>query len=377
MPEELKFPLKLTHRKKLDLPDLDFEAGFDECNSGWIAWFVDAVAFLESESADVRWVLGPREDLESTVYPVNDEFGYLHIGSEIYRVELGDGVISPTGIDGEDITYIAEGRLFTLDEDEVLFCRDAYTLKKVWGFDGEFGIHNAIRVADGVVVTQDLEGCHGLDADTGELIWQFRTLDWIERAYPKRWEERLNRPGGVAPEEKEEGPANLLGPIIDGKCIISYDCGLMVARDVRTGEAVWETSLWSYGLNDWMPMVSGMHHRNGRLYFNELQSAGSFGALHCVEVNTGEIVFQQKKPFTPNGCGGTILVDKYIIGGIGEHAAAFDVEAEEYVWEYEHKEGPIFRGGFLSVPGGFMVACDLTQELYWFQSADAAKEVQG
>ncbi|WP_435106827.1 outer membrane protein assembly factor BamB family protein [Arhodomonas sp. AD133] len=363
--------INLTNRKRLEIDGLTMGSVLYECGFNVIAFYRYAVACISRLSGELQWVIGPRDDLESIVYPVDDDVGFVLLDGGIQRVNLANGEMEYAGIGYEVPVLVTPDYLFTLKVDDALRCLNTRTLECIWEFSGQHAGHNDLRVGDGVVVLQDLEAFHGIDIESGDLLWEFRRLSWLESRYADRLDKRRNRPGGVSPSEERRGPPCKLGPVVDGKVFLSYDFGLMVALDVRTGESLWETSLKSPVTAAWLPMARYMCLRDGKLYFNDNQGAfGKSGTLHCLDAETGQIEFQLDEPFTPSGCAGSVMIDKYFVGGSRHHIAAYDVEAREYVWRYEHKEAPIFSSQPVRVPGGFLIASGRTQELIWFQSDD-------
>lgn len=109
--------------------------------------------------------------------------------------------------------------------------------------------------------------------------------------------------------------------------------------------------------------------RGGRLYFNSHQYMGRDSRLSAVDASDGTPVFRHDQPFTPEGCSNPILLDRHFLGGSGQHAAAYDVESQEFVWQYRYpKKARAFTVRPCAVPGGFVTTCGEQNKLLWFES---------
>jgi len=150
--------------------------------------------------------------------------------TEKWKISVGDGVASPTLVDGKIYVYTRE------EGDEILRCLDADTGEEIWrqakparpvsGAAGGFpGPRSTPAVTEGKVVAIGVEGvltCY--DAENGTELWSVTSY-------------RNNVPRFST----SSSPL-----IVDGRCIAQLGGarggGVMAAYDLATGEEVWKYS---------------------------------------------------------------------------------------------------------------------------------------
>lgn len=372
-----QWPVTVDREGGFGVDDLPMSSSVRDTDRVAFLFHKNAVSCIDKVTRARRWILGPDPEIKSSVYWGAGNSGYLYVGSVILGINLESGETYSTKFPERERPLRACGNIIlTHSADKAIRCWDARSEEFLWGYDEEFAMHNASRCGEGVVILQDLEGMHGLEKDTGRVLWRFQNLPWLEASYGELLEERRGRPGGVAPSEAREGPPSILGPVSNGTLIVSYDFGLVAAFDVLTGAPVWEQLLTSPVTGEPLRHARNIAVGGGRVYLNDRQGQGRFSTLHCLNAKTGAVEFQLEEPFTASGCDGALMLGRYFVGGSGHDIAAFDVESRVYVWQYHHKEAPIFGSDPVPVPGGFLFASGKTQELYWFQSAATAEETR-
>lgn len=154
--------------------------------------------------------------------------GHVLVGSAagraLYMLSRRDGGLErtfPAGNSVEAPATVSDGVVYFSDTGGNTF---AYTLegRLLWRHDGSAPILAPPAVGSGVVVVTNVDDLAvALDLSTGELLWQYRAL----RDLTREAELALY----AAPEAL----------LTDGKALLGFSTGALVAVDLETGEEAW------------------------------------------------------------------------------------------------------------------------------------------
>jgi outer membrane protein assembly factor BamB len=242
--------------------------------------------------------------------------GHVLVGSAagraLYMLSRRDGGLVRSFAAGNSVEAqptVADGVVYFSDTGGNTF---AYTLEGqlLWQHDGSAPILASPAVADGLVVITNVDDLAvALDARTGELQWQYRALPDLTR------EAELTL--YAAPEAL----------IADGKALLGFSTGALVAVELETGEEAWRRDVGEGRYPDLVAApVSG-----GTDYY----VAGYFEPLVAIDTATRSVRWRldvggaYRAVLDPNDDGATL----YHPGTDGKLRAVSTLTgAEKWVW---------------------------------------------
>ena len=280
--------------------------------------FVPVTDAMLENPADEDWLTWRR---------TTDSWGYSPL-DQIDRQNVGDlRMVWTRGLatgrqEGTPLVY--DGILYMPQSDDVIEAIDAVTGDLKWSYrrdlpedvyemvGGNARTNRNVAIYDRLIVnTTDDDFAIGLDATTGEIVWETQIFDY-----------QVNPAGHSA------------GPIIaDGKMISGRSCRpqggpetcVVIAHDARTGEEVWRRSTVA------LPGEPGDETWGGVPYEQRIHVGSWMPASYDPELR---LVYQGTSVTSP--------APKFMLGGVNNthlyhnSTLALDVDTGEIRWHYQH-----------------------------------------
>ncbi len=280
--------------------------------------FVPVTDAMLENPADEDWLTWRR---------TTDSWGYSPL-DQIDRQNVGDlRMVWTRGLatgrqEGTPLVY--DGILYMPQSDDVIEAIDAVTGDLKWSYrrdlpedvyemvGGNARTNRNVAIYDRLIVnTTDDDFAIGLDATTGEIVWETQIFDY-----------QVNPAGHSA------------GPIIaDGKMISGRSCRpqggpetcVVIAHDARTGEELWRRSTVA------LPGEPGDETWGGVPYEQRIHVGSWMPASYDPELR---LVYQGTSVTSP--------APKFMLGGVNNthlyhnSTLALDVDTGEIRWHYQH-----------------------------------------
>ena len=274
----------------------------------------------------VKWKFGTGAPVDSSPSVVG---GRVYIGSRdrnLYCLDAQTGSFIwkyTTGWKIRSTPAIINDKVYTGADDGNVYCLDANNGQLLWKTATEGGlimsviqpiaqIRSSPTVLDDKVYVGHLDGyVYCLDANTGNIIWKYRTFDrvvsspavvdgmayigscdgYVRKLDAKNgkvlwmYDNRIDNPHpSQSRTEVDVSPC-----VVNGTVYIYGNAGFWYALDAETGTVKWRYLINSYrnvtGASSSMPYGS-MAYAKGRIYFVDLSYAA------CANANTGEILWE-------------------------------------------------------------------------------------
>ena len=249
-------------------------------------------------------------------------------GKELWVADIGLGKGYSGGGDGDgprSTPTIVDGRVYLISPTIEVFCVDAETGKKVWSYD-VLKEHNGKsigwRSAASAVIDGDLlfvggggagQSLLALNKDTGKVVWKTQD-ETITHATPVvatilgQRQVIFFLKKGLLSVSTSDGKAlwnfpfkfnvsTAISPVVSGDivyCSAGYGVGGGACRIVKTGDGFEAKELWKIAgdklvANHWSTPICKDGHLYGMFCFKKFKT----GPLKCVELATGNVVWEQ------------------------------------------------------------------------------------
>lgn len=264
-----------------------------------------ALALLLVGCAAPDFMTRGRRTPESLPGPVGD------VGLEqLWTVALGSG---NRYADHALVPAVGQGRVYVADWNGDVFAVDADSGKRRWRADVEAEIAAGPTVGDGVVVvgTRDARVI-GLSAEDGTLLWESGVTAEVlaPAAHARGVFVVRSADGRVFGLNAEDGTRRWLHdrtvpvltlrgnsrPVIDeGRVLVGLDNGELLALDLDTGEAFWETTV---GIPRGRTDLERMVDLDGRMATSRgtVYAAAYQGRTVAVDIASGDIAWARDVP---------------------------------------------------------------------------------
>ena len=262
---------------------------------------------------------------------------------------------------------VADGKVFIGSNDNNIYCLDADTGRLIWRYKTDSRVYSSPAVADGKVFVGSRGGkLYCLDADTGRLIWQYKTGSmYSSPSSPAVANGKvffgsnddniycLDANTGGFIWSYETGSSVGSPAVADGKVFVSSR-GLY-CLDADTGAFIWSNKTYSS-----LTTVA-----NGKVFF------GSSGNIYCLNADTGGFIWSYEtggavysSPAVANG--------KVFVGSTDYNIYCLDEDNGDLIWSYGTggsvksspavADGKVFVGNALFM-GGKIYCFEATPEL--------------
>ena len=220
-------------------------------------------------------------------------------------------------------------------------CYDAVTGKRAWHGAMDSSVCFAPAARDGVVYAiGSLGTCYAFDAQTGAQKWHTQPFGvpsghCLVQCCPVLHQDELVVAAGgrCAALDVKTGQTRRVLTLGSGLMRFSFPSisegriyggfrKLATARDLKTGDKVWDTAIATGKISS-----TPVPHR-GRLYINA-------AALSCLDEKTGKKLWQQSVPTSGNGISIAVPAGDLVLGN-GTYLKAFDAETGDLRWQFQY-----------------------------------------
>lgn len=321
------------------------------------------LACVDARSRDVLWELAPGNPGFATAFG-DDESLFTNIASTATRLDPDSGAVLWQAEEKEKLHQANDATVmtaFSSDEDSVVRCRESETGELLWTTPHPQGSVNDLLATGDHIITQGDGYLSAFDPANGELRWQIDFLEWCKAQRAAQMEDWLD----YHKASHTRCPFPRLGPLTDDTLYLSLDVGIVIALDATSGELRWLSELASP-----LEAAQAILLKDGRLYFTRAQYMGTSSNLYCLDAADGSRLLHLEEDFSPGGATSPVMLGNLFVAGGEGQAAAYDIEAGDFVWRYKSKRrSGAFTGRPCPMDKGFAVLCRLQKKLQWFESA--------
>lgn len=252
----------------------------------------------------------------------------------------GQGADSPTPTFG--VVYaptVAYGMVYAGSDDNRVYALDAETGELLWSFKTQDVIRSSPTVTNGgVYVGSNDNHVYALDSETGALLWRYDTGDWVQYSPPVRdgivyvaamseGDRRIHALDGASGDvlwvaETSYPFDDELAPAVEkGKVYAPSGSGELHVLDTSTGELLWSLDV---GMGaDSPPTVVG-----GVVYLTAVNTA------YALDESTGELVWSYGTERYPARDFPAVVADGVYYFSPDDHIYALDAGTGEVLWSF-------------------------------------------
>ncbi len=275
---------------------------------------IDAHVYaISSISGSLYWKFKTGEAIESSPTIAN---GTLYIGSNddyFYAIDEQKGTLKWKFLTGGNVSstpLVYQNRVYVASSDAYVYALDTSSGQVSWSFKADQYIGKSSPViSNGVLYIGSNDGnLYAINAQSGSLIWKYEV----------------------------EGKVSLTQstPAIAGGSVFMSG---WYNFNPRIAGAVYAVNT-ANGTLKWQALNNTGFSSGPVFYNNKIIIAGDDLNLHCLDANTGAIIWQ--KPLLANGAAAVIENDKIFIGGGGNGGIySFDVNTGNQIWKFNTGAG--------------------------------------